>query len=128
MSPKITKKFVRFFRTVTIPTLSSCKDGKLVHSIPTKMQFAGNHSFAMFQFHGCAQAAAQDDGTSRVFEGDPHPVLQGWHCAYLELYESSHGRGFDGQHAEGALEDEQHGEEVEIVFAQGQLVQQDHAG
>ena len=58
ISPKMTKKFVRFFRTVTIPTLSSCKDGKLVHSIPTKMQFAGNQSLAMFQFHDCGKAAA----------------------------------------------------------------------
>ena len=45
------KKFVKFFRTVTMPTLSSCRDGKLVHSIATNMQLAGNQCRAMFQFH-----------------------------------------------------------------------------
>lgn len=50
----------------------------------------------------------------------------GWQ-AHLQLYEPGHGRGFDGQYAEGALEDEQHGEQVEVESAERQLVQQNHA-
>jgi len=128
MSPKMTKKFVRFFRTVTIPTLSSCNDGKLVHSIPTKMQFAGNQSFAMFQFHGCGWAAAQHAGSGTPLQGQPNPPLHLCNAAYLEMYDSSHSGGLDGQHADGALKYKQHGEQVKVIFAQGQLVEQNHAG
>ena len=37
----------------------------------------------------------------------------------LELDETHHSRGFDGQYAEGALENQQHGKQMEVELAEG---------
>jgi len=48
--------------------------------------------------------------------------------AHLKLDEAQQLGDLDGAHAEGALEQQQHRDGVEIEAAQRQLVEQDHAG
>ena len=110
-----------------MPTLSSWREGKLVHSIATNMQFAGNQCLAIFQFHSCARKKFRNVNCKMVakldvaFNGCPGGQT------HLQLYQPGGSRALDRQHAKRALEDEQHGEQMEIKSAERQLVQQDHA-
>ena len=57
-------RLVMFLRTDTMPTVSSCSGRKLVHSMPTKMQLAGNQTRAMSQLHGCAARGTASQAAS----------------------------------------------------------------